>query len=198
MRALLPHPHPSLRRRRPSRAVADRRGASGFSLVELMISTLIFAMVTAGSLGMFTITTRQATLTRRLQEEEFAIRMDLATLLSMNDRFTCASGSCQISSSAPGQNDYFPTSSAAVTQFTTLCSNGQLTVVPSASYGSGLVSLINATARTSAMQSLGISRSVSADTTSPAAHRYTVTWSGSDGTVLRQISLVPTTAAWCP
>jgi prepilin-type N-terminal cleavage/methylation domain-containing protein len=198
VKPLLPHPRPSLRRRQPSRAVADRRGAAGFSLVELMISTLIFAMVTAGSLGMFTITTRQATLTRRLQEEEFAIRMDQATIQSMNDRFTCASGSCQISGSPPGQNDYFPSSTAAVTKFTTLCSNGQLTAVPDASYGSGLVSLINATNRTAAMQSLGITRSVSADATSPAAHRYTVSWTGSDGTVLRQISLVPTTAAWCP
>lgn len=193
-----PHPRSSLKRRRPIRRDPGRHTAAGFSLVELMISTLIFAMVTAGSLGMFTITTRQATLTRRLQEEEFAIRMDLATIMSMNDRFSCASGTCQISSASPGQNDYYPSSNAAETKFTTLCSNGQLTVVPNSTFGTGLVSLINATNRTSAMQSLGISRSAGADTTSPAAHRYTVTWSGSDGSVLRQISLVPTTAAWCP
>jgi prepilin-type N-terminal cleavage/methylation domain-containing protein len=173
---------------------------AGFSLIELMIATLIFAMVTAGSLGMFTITTRQANLTRKLQEEEFAIRMDLATIQAMNDRFTCASGSCQIDNQGapPGQAEYYPSTSSATTQFNTLCSNGALTVVPNNSYGTGLVTLINATARTSQMVSLGINRSANADTTSTKAHRYTVTWTGSDGSMLRQISLVPTTAAWCP
>ena len=173
---------------------------AGFSLIELMIATLIFAMVTAGSLGMFTITTRQANLTRKLQEEEFAIRIDLATIQAMNDRFTCASGSCQIDNEAapPGQAEYYPSTTSAATQFNTLCSTGALSVVPNASYGTGLVSLINATARTSQMVSLGINRSASADTTSAQAHRYTVTWTGSDGSMLRQISLVPTAAAWCP
>lgn len=188
---------------RPSRPAARRAGAeAGFSLVELLISTVLFAIVTTGSLRMFTISTRQANLTRQMQEEEFAIRLDLATIQALNDRFTCASGSCQIDNqdAPPGQSEYYPSTAAAQTNFATLCSTGALTVVPSSSYGTGLISLIssNATAAATAMQRLGISRSLSADTTSPTAHRYTVTWTGSDGTVLRQISLVPTTAAWCP
>jgi type II secretory pathway component PulJ len=70
-----------------------------------MISTVILAMVSAGSLGMFTVTTRQTTISRLLQEEEFAIRMDLASIQNMNDRFTCYSGTCQIDTvgAAPGQ-----------------------------------------------------------------------------------------------
>lgn len=170
--------------------------------MEVLISTVIFAIVTAGSLGMFTISTRQANLTRQLQEEEFAIRLDLATIQAINDRFTCASGICQLDTvgAPPGQSEYFPLTAAAQTSFATLCSQGALTVVPSSSYGSGLLSLIstNATAASTAMQRLGIIRRLSADSTSPTAHRYTVTWSGSDGSLLRQISLVPTTAAWCP
>jgi prepilin-type N-terminal cleavage/methylation domain-containing protein len=74
--------------------LSARRGShyeAGFSLVEIMISTVILAMVSAGSLGMFTVTTRQATISRLLQEEEFAIRMDLASIQNMNDRFTCYS-----------------------------------------------------------------------------------------------------------
>mgnify|MGYP006275240291 CR=1 FL=1 len=165
-----------------------------------MISTVIFAIVTAGSLGLFAVSTRQANLTRKLQEEEFAIRMDLATIQAINDRFTCASGTCSIDNDGPppGQSDYYPSSAAAQTRFATLCSQGAFTVVPSSSYGSGVVTLINATNTPTSMQDLGLTRSVSADSTSPTSHRYTVTWKGSDGSVLRQISLSPTTAAWCP
>ena len=173
---------------------------SGFSLVEIMISTLLFAMVSAGSLGMFSITTRQAAITSRLQEEEFAIRLDMANIQNMNDRFTCASGSCLIDNvgDAPGQAEYYPSSSTAKTKFDFLCRQAALLVVPDSSYGTGLIALIQATSATTQMQNLGISRTVQSDSTSPLSHRYSVTWFASDQTLLRQITLVPTAAAWCP
>ena len=175
-------------------------GTIGFSLVEIMISTVILAMVSAGSLGMFTVTTRQTTISRLLQEEEFAIRMDLASIQNMNDRFTCYSGTCQIDTvgAAPGQAEYYPDNALALVKFNDLCSNSALLVVPSVSYGSGLVTLINATARPTELVSLGITRTVTVDATSPTASRYTVTWNSSDGSLLRQINLTPTAAAWCP
>lgn len=176
------------------------RYEAGFSLVEIMISTVIFAMVSAGSLGMFTITNRQATKSRLLQEEEFAIRMDLASIQNMNDRFTCYSGTCQIDSvgAAPGQAEYYPDNAAALVKFNDLCTNSALLVVPTSTYGDGLVTLINAKPLSTEMVSLGISRTVTVDSTTPTASRYSVTWAGSDGSVLRQIHLTPTAAAWCP
>lgn len=188
------------RRRQPAARPGAQARAAGLSLVELMISSVIFAIVTAGSLGMFTISTRQASLTRQLQEEEFAIRLDLARIQAMNDRFTCASGSCRIDDDGapPGQAEYSPSSGTDRSTFASLCSNGQLTVDGQGASGRGLVTLINNTARPAALQSLAISRTASPDTTSPTAHRYTVTWTGSDGSMLRQISLTPTAAAWCP
>lgn len=164
-----------------------------------MISTLIFAMVTAGSLGMFTITTRQSAVTRLLQEEEFAVRLDLANIQNTNDRFTCFSGSCQIdrSGAAPGQSEYYPNDASAKAKFDYLCANSALLTVPDSSYGKGLIALINETTPPTEVQSLGITRTVSADTTSPQSFRYTVSWIGADGSLLRQISLTPTAAAWC-
>jgi len=101
------------------------RGSAGFSLVELMVSMVLFTVVSAGSLGLFTISTRQANLTRQLQEEEFAIRLDLATIQALNDRYTCASGTCLIDSNGepPGQNDYYPTTAATQSSFASLCSS---------------------------------------------------------------------------
>lgn len=175
-------------------------GTAGFSLVEIMMSTVIFAMVAAGSLGMFTVTTRQATISRMLQEEEFAIRLDLAAIQNMNDRFTCYSGLCLIDTvgAAPGQAEYYPDSALAQTRFNYLCKNSLLLVVPSATYGTGLVTLITATARPAELVSLGITRTVTVDATAPTASRYVVTWNSSDGSLLRQINLTPTAAAWCP
>jgi len=181
-------------------ATAPAAGTGGFSLVEIMIATVIFAMVSAGSLGLFSVTTRQSKVSRQLQEEEFAIRLDLASIQNMNDRFTCYSGTCQIDTvgAAPGQAEYFPDNPSALVKFNDLCSNNALLVVPSSTYGSGLVALINATARPTELVSLGITRTVTVDATSPSASRYSVSWTGSDGSLLRQMSLTPTAAAWCP
>ena len=169
-------PGPALKRpvspsaRRAFISASPRRLEHGFSLVELMVSTVIFAMVSAGSLGMFSISTRQAAVSRLMQEQEFAIRMDMATIQNINDRFTCMSGVCQIDSvgAAPGQTEYYPSSSTAQANFAYLCSQGLLLVVPTASiptYGKGLLTLIGETATTTELQSLSINRSVSADAT---------------------------------
>ena len=199
------NPHPAwLRilggRRVALPAAARAAGMGGFSLVEIMIATVIFAMVSAGSLGLFSVTTRQSKISRQLQEEEFAIRLDLASIQNMNDRFTCYSGTCQIDTvgAAPGQAEYYPDNASALVKFNYLCSNNALLVVPSSTYGSGLVALINATARPTELVSLGITRTVTVDSTSPTASRYSVSWTGSDGSLLRQMSLTPTAAAWCP
>ncbi|MFM7268432.1 MAG: type II secretion system protein J [Cyanobium sp.] len=190
-------------RLQPRRGRSARRSQAnaGFSLVELMVSMVLFSIVSAGSLGLFTISTRQANLTRQLQEEEFAIRLDLATIQALNDRYTCASGTCLIDSNGepPGQNDYYPTTTANQSSFASLCSSGGLAgKTTSPTSASGLVGLINATTPPTAFTNLGISRTTLEDGSSPNANRYTVTWKGSDGSVLRQISLTPTTAAWCP
>lgn len=164
----------------------------GFSLVELLVSSVIFLMMAAGTLVLLAITNEQTTQSQMAQEQQYAISIDLSRIQSINDRYTCASGSCSLDNlgAPPTKDEYYPSSSSAQTSFQTLCVNGNLV--------DDLISLINAEPLTSQMQSLGISRSVSKDTvTSPASHRYTVTWSIS-GHRIRQLTLVPTTAGWCP
>jgi len=99
-----------------------------------MIATVIFAMVSAGSLGLFSVTTRQSKVSRQLQEEEFAIRLDLASIQNMNDRFTCYSGTCQIDTvgAAPGQAEYFPDNPSALVKFNDLCSTMPCSWFPAA------------------------------------------------------------------
>jgi type II secretory pathway pseudopilin PulG len=177
-----------------------RHPAAGYSLVELLVSALLFAIIGTGSVTLFSLTVRQQTRTEGLQAEQFAISIDEANLQRMNDRFTCQSGTCVIKTgTAPNQNEYYPlVGSAAEATFLALCSP---TSSGAPALADPLVALINAAPPTVQMARLGISRQAvrEAETVAqPFAHRYTITWRSRDDTILRQNTLVPTTAGWCP
>lgn len=183
-----------------NRLFRRHRPTAGYSLVELLISALLFAIIGAGSVTLFSLTVRQQARTEGMQAEQFAIGIDEANLQRMNDRFTCQSGTCLIKTGAPpNQNEYYPAvGSAAETLFLGLCKPATIGVKALAD---DLVTLINATTRTPQMVQLGITRSAvrEAETVGqPFAHRYTVTWRSPQNTILRQITLAPTAAGWCP
>lgn len=171
----------------------QRHPSDGFSFAEALISSLLFALVGTGTVAMMTLTTRQAGRTRDMQEEQFAISADLASVQSRNDRYTCASGSCgfDLSGDPPGENDYYPLPPAARSTYDQLCRSDQL-VDP-------LVAGIRALPLSDQMLRLGIGRQIAKETGGDAAaHRYTVSWLSRDGSLLRQMSLTPTAASWCP
>ena len=188
---------------RPSRQLGPRRRlrpSAGYSLVELLISALLFAIIGTGSVTLFSLTVRQQARTEGMQAEQFAISIDEANLQRMNDRFTCQSGTCLIKTgTAPNQNEYYPVvGSAAETVFLGLCKPASISAK---ALSDDLVTLINATNRTAQMQQLGITRLAvrEAETVGqPFAHRYTITWRSADNAILRQITLAPTAAGWCP
>ncbi|MCS5692890.1 hypothetical protein NZK33_12985 [Cyanobium sp. FGCU-6] len=174
--------------------------AAGYSLTELLVSAMLFAIIGTGSVTLFSLTVRQQTRTEGVQAEQFAISIDEANLQRMNDRFTCQSGTCVIKTgTAPNQNQYYPlVGSAAETTFLGLCRPASGSA---AALADPLVTLINAVPATAQMAQLGISRQAvrEAETIGqPFSHRYTITWRSSDNTILRQNTLVPTTAGWCP
>jgi type II secretory pathway pseudopilin PulG len=169
-----------------------RHPAAGYSLVELLVSALLFAIIGTGSVTLFSLTVRQQTRTEGLQAEQFAISIDEANLQRMNDRFTCQSGTCVIKTgTAPNQNEYYPlVGSAAEATFLALCSP---TSSGAPALADPLVALINAVPPIS-RQAVREAETVA----QPFAHRYTITWRSRDDTILRQNTLVPTTAGWCP
>ena len=177
----------------PSRAMPPPPLASsrGFSLVEMLVASVIFVIAGIGSVGLFTLSSRQAALTRSIQEEQFAISIDMANVLRMNDRYVCTASGCGISTGTtpPGENGYYPADSSGQAFFLARCADGSLS--------QGLVSLINSLPATAQMQAQKMTRAATQDSSSPSAHRYSVSWNV-DGALIRQITLTPTTAAWCP
>jgi len=190
--------------RPPGRRAATRVGrrslcVSGYSLVEIVIATLVFVIADAGAVSLFTLVTRQAAMTQSQQEEQFATAIDEGAILRLNDRYSCASGVCTVgtSTASPGENGYYPAQAAAMTSFKALCNAA---TSADRSLVDDLVAQIQSLPVTSQMARLGVTRQVKEEpeTVAPLAHRYRVIWMSRDGEVLRQMTLTPTAAAWCP
>lgn len=176
--------------------------ASGFSLVEVLVSIVILGVLGAGVATILTGGNTALIGTRTTNQLEEAVDQDLARIKDIAFRMTCCSGSCTTDSGRtspcsidpstntyyiPGkQNYYFPSSTldtgeTAINAFTAKCNNGTLV--------SELVSLIG-----NASLPSGISRAI--NTSQAASHRLTIVYSGA--TASRSYTLVPTLAAWCP
>jgi len=168
------------------------RSDRGFSLVEMMIAAVLMVIATIGTVAMFNYGISQNSSSRGKQEEQSAISEDLAEIQVINDRYTCTDElNCTVSGMDPGEDAYHPTGTSPSSQFNAACLDGTLI--------DQLITTIRDTTMPSAFNGLGISRSVNKSINSDGRYnRYTVTWSNSGGTRLRQITLVPTVAGWCP
>jgi Tfp pilus assembly protein PilV len=164
----------------------------GFSLVEMMIAAVLMVIATIGTVAMFNYGISQNSSSRGKQEEQSAISEDLADIQVMNDRYTCRDEqACAVDSRDPGEDYYHPTGTSPSSSFNEACLNGTLL--------DNLITAITTTATPSAFSRLGISRTASKTVNSEGRYnRYTITWTKTGGTRLRQITLVPTVAGWCP
>jgi prepilin-type N-terminal cleavage/methylation domain-containing protein len=164
----------------------------GFTLVELLVSTMIIGIILGGLLTFPQIIGRGSQQAQRQNEGQSAIDTDLATMRALANNFSCCSGSCTTSEFPakcnnvdPGNQDYYvpATNSQALSTFRTACTSGTL--------AASLKSSLDAQS-----PSAGItSRTVVID--SASAHRVRVTYTA-PGNVERVAILVPTAAAFCP
>lgn len=172
------------------------------TLVELLVGSVILAFVIAGTARVFILNTVQSESTRLRYELQARIDRDMALVRRMNDRYTCASGTCTSQlSSDPSKDQYLPTFSmpmtisqtAIVNNFEARCyyDNGTDLVSP-------LVAELNNTSLLPVPT--GLRRVAEASSaTQQGVHRYSITYSRLDTSeVLRKVILVPTTAGWCP
>ena len=187
-----------------------RRHGAGFSLVELMVSSVLLVLALTGTSVLFVESNRSSAAAETRYRKQALVDTDLARVRRLNDRYTCSSGTCtSLGSAELGKNDFFPppTSTAADGN----SSAGQLFEALCNSTGliSQLVSDIGAPPST--LTAGGITYSI--DTANQGQqtvsefgtnvvrnlHRYTITYTNSSsGELLRRVTLVPTTVAWCP
>jgi prepilin-type N-terminal cleavage/methylation domain-containing protein len=165
---------------------------SGFTFVELLVSTIIISIILGGLITLPQIIGRGSQQTQRQNDGQAAIDSDLARLRTLANNFSCCSGSCTTSPSPdacngnnPGQaNFYIPAvNSPEETTFRTACNAGTL------------ASSLRTTLNSQTLDPPITSRTVVVD--SAVAHRLRVTYTA-PGNVERVAILVPTAAAFCP
>lgn len=201
------------------RLQADPGPRPGFTLVELLIAAVVMVLSTIGSAVMFNQATRQGLSGNLRLEEQLAISRDLAAILEINERYSCASGPCSVTLNAvqpgealpppPDQGGYAPADVDATPtggrSFRALCAQGLLTNLLAALQTTGEIDG-EATPGRTILVGTSVQRTVSlleaggsgTATESLPPHRYRVDWRDADGRLLRQVQLIPTVAAWCP
>ncbi len=183
---------------------------TGFTLVELLISSVLLVVALTGTSVLFMESNRSSAAASSRYNQQALVDTDLARVRRLNDRYTCVSGTCtSLGTVELGKNDFFPTptstaldgNSAAGDAFEALCNSTSLI--------SPLVREIGATP--AVLTAAGITYAIDTDNQGQQTisefginvvrnlHRYTITYSdGSSGELLRRVTLVPTTVSWCP
>lgn len=171
---------------------------AGFTLTEVLVMAFVLMVGTAAVATLTGIIGRNQIELNTANRTADAISADIAEVRRMNDRFTCAGlttssgGNCVISTSDPDQDGYYPSNVDGQANFRNRCTyqGGAELVTP-------LAALIPANSSASAaLTAAGVTRTI--DTANQGnAHLYSVTYSAG-GNTIATLTLVPTTAAWCP
>jgi hypothetical protein len=178
--------------------------------VELMVSSVLLVVALTGTSVLFIESNRSSAAATLRYRQQALVDTDLARVRRLNDRFTCSSGTCtSLGTVELGKNDFFPapTSTAATgnstagNAFEALCNSTSLItqlvadigIAPSALTAAGItysIDTANQGQQTISEFGTNVVRNL---------HRYTITYTNSSsGELLRRITLVPTTVAWCP
>lgn len=174
---------------------------------------VILGLVSLGTAGVINFATRQVQRSGEINELNTLIETDLAQVRSANDRLVCNDGTCSIAGSDPGEEDYFPAMAdstnvtgpeqANIDFFLNLCTyrDSAGNYDPGSGFAAQLDSLLPVDER---LVDAGLERTMTySNPSNPdlyAGHRYTVSYTRPEGdpTILRQVTLVPATVAWCP
>ena len=166
--------------------------ASGFTLVELLVSTAVVSIILGGLLAFPQIIGRGSEGSRLQNVSQAAIDTDLANMRALANDFTCSSGDCEIPDVTscgmvcPGSKAFYqPATSEAADKFQAACAKGTL--------AGNLKSALDKEEFTEEIKK----RVVEVDEDSKLSHRVRVTYTA-PGNVERVAILVPTAAAFCP
>jgi hypothetical protein len=178
--------------------------------VELMVSSVLLVLALTGTSVLFVESNRSSAATDTRYRQQALVDTDLARVRRLNDRYTCSSGTCtSLGAVELGKNDFFPPpvstaangNSVAGSSFEALCNSTSLITQLVANIGATPAALTTAGIAYSIDTANQGQQSVSEFGTTVVRnlHRYTITYTNSrSGELLRRVTLVPTTVAWCP
>jgi prepilin-type N-terminal cleavage/methylation domain-containing protein len=182
---------------------------TGFSLIEVIVAALILSIVSFGTLRLISTSSQQLTRSGDISQLNALIEADLTAVRTANDRLVCNNGSCVISGTDPTRTGYSPSVANTATDGVTYPSAeftniefferrcGYRTTAGVFNKNEGFAWALRDLLPTTDGR---IVRTITDINIAPSGHRYTViyTRAGGDNTILRQVTLVPATVAWCP
>ena len=169
----------------------------GFAITEAIVMGVLLAIAALGTAAIFSVAITQSRRSDASHEDQVAINQDLSAIQQFNERIVCTSttGNCSLSAGTPGESNYINTSYSinGANSFRSVCTSTLSTLADQA------VTLLTTVAvpTPTSFPTLGLSRSVSTNSTDRINHVYSVTWIDS-GNRLRQVKLRPLVASWCP
>jgi prepilin-type N-terminal cleavage/methylation domain-containing protein len=166
---------------------------AGFSLVEVMVASVIMVLATTVAVSLFNYTSLNARRTEAKQDEQSAISEDIAAVIRLNEQYRCTGpATCGSMNDYPNEDEYITANAADIQGICDGAGNGS-------GFGSLLAAEVNALALPAQATNLNITRTAAEASEQRAPeHLYTVTWQNSDGNQIRQLTLLPTIASWCP
>lgn len=172
----------------------------GFTIVEVVIASVILFTSVTVAVTLFNFTNTNARLGEKKQGEQTAISEDLAQVIRLNDQYKCASSNdCSSNNSYPNENEYISSNQA---ELDSICTTDKDTQgYPGQGFAPRLVEEINQLSTPLRLKELGITRTatiIQNNSLGSPPHLYSVEWLDAAGTSLRQVTLFPTVAAWCP
>jgi len=190
----------------PDRTLQTRcQGRQGFSLLEPLLASVILAIVTAGTAMMLMSANRLSTKADAIDNVEWNINTDLASLQRLSRRLTCCSGSCLVQI----PSNYGSTKSCAVNNpdddryfFPQLDDAATASINEPSAVDNLCADANNATFMAplkTAIDSMASPSSLTRTTTIKADHTLEVAYIETSTQQVRRVALiVPPMAYWCP
>lgn len=182
--------------------------ANGFTLVEILVGSVIFAVATAGAAALIASGTLTRTATTRNDLRDARIDDDIARIQELARLYTRCQGlnkftttACQRTTPAgttvdinPGNEDYYSVDctigNANCASFRTACVNGTI--------AGSLSAEIAAQIPQAQLNAADLQRVVGTD--DAAEHRLSITYNSTlpDAQIIRRVLITPPLAYWCP
>lgn len=200
--------HSLLARQRLS-PIPAKASQAGFTLVEIIVATVLLALVSGGTALTLMSANRSTVRSELLTRTSAAVDTNIAAILERSERFTCCSGVCTANPAtiaAAGAkctgtfgdaNYYFPSIAPAdVADLTNFLSRCRPTSTTNGLVGP-LIAEINADATLNLTTPPGIIRTIQVDDNADLLnHRMRITFAGNG--LNRVVKIVPNVAVWCP
>jgi prepilin-type N-terminal cleavage/methylation domain-containing protein len=179
------------------RATSSRRASKGFTLIEVLIGSIVFALAVAATFALFNLALGAIRKTEAQSTANAAIDADVSAIKQLAEQYnacTVGSGSFVACTGQALGNSwyYYPQNSTNETAFRTACASGTASI----HITNNLINAINSRSQPTG----GVTRetAVRESGSDPKNHLILVRYVLASRNIDRLVKILPVVSAWCP